>query len=160
MTKKTAATTAGVVELISDAEKLAALRPNVATQVPVIPPQDTVETPVKVPTVTSQDILAALDSNPELFRAIIEKLTPPAAPKTRQAYNAGSVSAVPTVRKSSQKAGFVEFMFSEKPDEATRTELKGAGFRWSKHNSVWYGPANALANHNRFGADVRAAIGQ
>lgn len=161
-------TMSGVVEPKTDADKLSELM--AAPAVPVEPelPTPVTETPMQVPTVptvTPQDVLACLEANPELLRSIMEKYkvtafsTPAAtAPKTRQAYNAGSASAVPTVRKSSQKAGFVEFSFSEKPDEVTRTELKGAGYRWSKFNSVWYGPAATLVNHARYGTLVQAAL--
>ena len=144
----------GIVEIPSDSEKLAALM----SPKPIPTPTETPEVPV-IPTVTSQDVLNALRNDPALVEAMRNLLAPPAAaPRTRQAFNTGSASAVPTIRKSAQKAGFVEFSFSEKPDEATRTVLKAAGYRWSKFNSVWYGPGSTLAGHATFGPLIQSTL--
>lgn len=163
-----------IVEPKTDHEKLAELiaAPQVPAMTEELPtpqvdmPPVIPQTPVspQTPTVTPEDVLTCLDSNPALLADIFARFqaaqskAKATAPKTRQAYNAGSATAVPSVRKSTQKAGFVEFSFSEKPDEMTRTELKGAGYRWSKFNGVWYGPAATLASHARFGSLVQAAI--
>lgn len=150
----------GIVEIPTDTEKLSALmKPRVPTDpmpTPVMPEPEQV--PV-IPTVTSQDVLNALRNDPALVEAMRNLLAPPAAaPRTRQAFNAGSANAVPTIRKSAQKAGFVEFSFSEKPDEAIRTVLKAAGYRWSKFNKVWYGPGSTLAGHATFGPLVQSTL--
>lgn len=159
----------GIVMIPTDAEKLAEIRANVLNLQPA-PSKETpvVETPVAptpevptIPPVTSQDILTALRNDPglaEAMRAILIPQGAQSAPRTRKAYDAGSATAVPSCRKSTQKAGFVELTFSEKPDEATRSILKSAGYRWSKFNKVWYGPGATLAGHATFGALVQNAL--
>jgi len=73
----------------------------------------------------------------------------------RPAANPGDPTAPAIVRPSSTgRAGFVEVVFCAKPDEATRDELKAAGFRWSRFSSAWYGPAGALPA--RYGAPCAA----
>jgi len=42
------------------------------------------------------------------------------------------------------RAGFIQIKFEEKPNVEIRNELKDAGFRWSRHNSVWYGRSENL----------------
>lgn len=45
-----------------------------------------------------------------------------------------------TVQPSSLgKAGFIEVVFPEKPDQEVIDELKAAGFRWALRNRCWYG---------------------
>lgn len=151
---KRSISTDGVVEPKTDAQKLAELKGGV----PVIPPQPEVAAVMPtIPSVTEQDILSAFEANPALKAALASKLGVQ-APVTKRVYSAGVANAVPTVRKSSQRDGFVEFSFDQKPDEATRTILKSAGFRWSNHNKVWYGPAVTLTSHERFGALVQGAL--
>jgi len=135
----------GIVEKKSDAEKLAELRSK-PVDVPTIP------------TVTPEDLKAVLEANPELVKEVFMKLNPGFKTATKRTYDAGSPTAKATVTKSAQRAAFVEFKFDGKPDEAIRNILKNAGFRFSKFNGVWYGAAAALANHERFGADVQAAL--
>lgn len=155
----------GIVDIPTDAEKLAALMtPSNRTATPTETPEVSAEVVVPqvpvIPTVTSQDILNALRNDPSLadaLRNLLAPSTPAAAPRTRQAYNAGSATAVPSCRKSTKKAGFVEFSFDQKPDDATRSVLKSAGYRWSKFNKVWYGPSSTLAGHATFGALVQNA---
>lgn len=42
------------------------------------------------------------------------------------------------------KPGYSEIVFNSKPDEETRNSLKAAGFRWSRHNGVWWGKSDNL----------------
>jgi len=42
------------------------------------------------------------------------------------------------------KEGYIQISFNDKPSDETRAELKGAGFRWSPKNSVWFGKTETL----------------
>lgn len=42
------------------------------------------------------------------------------------------------------RAGFIQIGFNEKPSAEIRNEMKSAGFRWSRHNAVWYGKTEKL----------------
>jgi hypothetical protein len=53
--------------------------------------------------------------------------------------------AAHTLRPSSTgRAGFIEIAFPENPGRQVCDELKGAGFRWSRFNSCWYGQKDRL----------------
>ncbi|MDE2102881.1 MAG: hypothetical protein KGL39_36895 [Patescibacteria group bacterium] len=43
----------------------------------------------------------------------------------------------PTIKFNAAKCG-IELHFPDKPSDAVRAELKGAGFRWSRFSSCWY----------------------
>jgi hypothetical protein len=45
------------------------------------------------------------------------------------------------VRENAEKQG-VEVIFSDKPDESVRSDLKRHGFRWSKFQKLWYAKAD------------------
>lgn len=165
MAKKSVAT--GVVEPKTDAEKLAELvkKPSKGVEIPNIPvetaapPAPAATAMPSIPKITPEDLRAALEANPDVLRAAYEaKFGKPATQVTKRVYHAGVANAVPTARKSAQREGFIEISFDQKPDEATRTVLKNAGYRWSKFNSVWYGPAATLTGHERFGAAIQAAL--
>jgi hypothetical protein len=49
-----------------------------------------------------------------------------------------------TLTPSETRAGNVDLAFPSKPDEATRSELKACGFKWSRFNACWYGSASKL----------------
>jgi len=54
-------------------------------------------------------------------------------------------NAVNTITVSAGKReGFTEIRFPEKPDSDTLTELKSAGYRWSRFNSCWWGKTDKL----------------
>jgi len=48
-----------------------------------------------------------------------------------------------TIREGT-RPGYTEVLFDTKPGQETRDSLKAAGFRWSRHNGVWYGKTENL----------------
>jgi len=153
MAKKIA--TSFVVEPQTDAEKLAALLTSPAPipvqpeVIPVIPTENTPVEPTPTPVVPQSldaaQVLAFLAANPQILQAAT-------------ASKSVNVSLRPTVTKSTQKKGYVNMAFSEKPSADAIAELKAAKYRWSPFNKVWYGPGDALANHAVYGADVQSAL--
>jgi len=155
MAKKIA--TSFVVEPQTDAEKLTALLTSSAPApapevIPTIPVENTPVEPTPTPVVPQSldaaQVLAFLAANPQILQAAT-------ASAPRQSVN---VSLRPTVTKSTQKKGYVNMAFSEKPSADAIAELKAAKYRWSPFNKVWYGPGDALANHAVYGADVQSAL--
>jgi len=144
-----------LVEVQTDAEKLANLMgsPAPATEViPTIPVENTPmpePTPVDPKTVTVEQVMEFLKANPEAVKAAFESMVPK---------DSVTVTLRATVTKSTQKKGYVNLAFPEKPAAGTIAELKAAKYRWSPFNKVWYGPGDALANHATFGADIRSAL--
>lgn len=73
------------------------------------------------------------------YGLIEDKLLAP-APHANGGHDVGGAS----VRPSSRRTDFVELVFSDKPSEDVRGELKTAGFRWAPSSGCWYGPADRL----------------
>lgn len=147
-----------VVEPQTDSEKLAALmQPAVPATpsgevIPTIPVEDAPvaePTPTPVVPVSADQVAAFLAANPDFLRDAIAKVAPQATTQ---------VTLRPTVTKSAQREGYVNLSFTEKPSNQVIADLKAAKYRWSPYNKVWYGPADALANHAAFGADIRSAL--
>jgi hypothetical protein len=79
----------------------------------------------------------------EMFWSIAQ---PPKARKAKKrATPKANTDTVETITVSEgTKEGYVEIRFPDKPEDSVRTELKSAGFRWSRYNGCWWGKANTL----------------
>jgi len=74
-------------------------------------------------------------------------LTEVAIADERAAPSRLGVSGPVTVRPSSTgREGYVEVVFSDRPEPETLNALKAHGFRWARTNKCWYGRDVAFAN--------------
>ena len=97
-------------------------------------------------------ILKAL-SNPDVVKSAYEKMFP-SGNRTHTTKGDGNSAATFEV-KPGQKDGYIDIVFSDKPDTKTRTVLKQNGFRFSPYNKCWYGPAKLMAENDTFGSAVK-----
>lgn len=59
--------------------------------------------------------------------------------------------------RAGTRAGYSEIVFSDKPDNETRSSLKAASFRWSPTNKVWYGKTENLPSEYLEGATIETS---
>jgi hypothetical protein len=153
LSKKNVVATKGVVLVQTEADQLAALMNSNKTVEAVVP--GNVEPSVQP--ITVETLRELLKGNPELAKEAFAGLFPEfKASTTKRVYvpNAGSDKAKATFTKHATRSAFVKVVFDQKPDESIRTELKEAGYRWSKVSGAWEGPKGSLINSERFGTDI------